>query len=317
MRTGAGIFDVSHMGEVETSGPGAGALLQRLLSNDVDKLAVGGAQYSVLCREDGGVLDDLFTYRLAEDRYLTVTNAANHAKDLAWFQRARRGLRRARRGPARRLGDARDPGPARARDRRGASRRRRCPRASAARRSRSPVTRRSSAAPATPARTASRSSARREAAGAIWDAALAGGARPGRPRRARHAAAGGLLPPLRQRPDGVARADRGRASAGAARSRPGFIGAEAVAAAREAGPGGEARAVHDRGRRDRAPGQPGRRRRRGHERHDVAARSGIGIGLAYLPAERAAEGNRFDDRRARPRARRRRRRQAALQAPDA
>ena len=95
VRTGAGIFDVSHMGEVETSGPGAGALLQRLLSNDVDKLAVGGAQYSVLCREDGGVLDDLFTYRLAEDRYLTVTNAANHDKDLAWFQRARRGLRRA------------------------------------------------------------------------------------------------------------------------------------------------------------------------------------------------------------------------------
>ncbi len=86
VRTAAGIFDVSHMGEVETSGPDAGAFLQRLLSNDVDKLAVGGAQYSVLCREDGGVLDDLFTYRLAQDRYLTVTNASNHDKDLAWFQ---------------------------------------------------------------------------------------------------------------------------------------------------------------------------------------------------------------------------------------
>src|SRR4051794_5788430 len=86
VRGSAGIFDVSHMGEIETSGPGAGALLQRLLSNDVDKLAVGGAQYSVLCREDGGVLDDLFTYRLADDRYLTVTNASNHAKDLAWFE---------------------------------------------------------------------------------------------------------------------------------------------------------------------------------------------------------------------------------------
>jgi aminomethyltransferase len=86
VRTGAGVFDVSHMGEIETHGPGAAALLQRLLSNDVSKIAVGGAQYSVLCREDGGVLDDLFTYRLAEDRYLTVTNASNHDKDLAWFQ---------------------------------------------------------------------------------------------------------------------------------------------------------------------------------------------------------------------------------------
>src|ERR687886_1888327 len=83
VRTRAGLFDVSHMGEVETSGPDAEAFLQRVLSNDVSKIAVGGAQYSVLCREDGGVLDDLFSYRLAEDRYLTVTNAANHAKDLA------------------------------------------------------------------------------------------------------------------------------------------------------------------------------------------------------------------------------------------
>jgi aminomethyltransferase len=87
VREGAGIFDVSHMGEVETSGPEAAAFLQHVLSNDVAKLAVGGAQYSVLCREDGGVLDDLFTYRLGEDRYLTVTNAANHDKDLAWMQR--------------------------------------------------------------------------------------------------------------------------------------------------------------------------------------------------------------------------------------
>jgi aminomethyltransferase len=75
------------MGEIETSGPQARDLLQRLLSNDVDRIAVGGAQYSVLCREDGGVLDDLFTYRLGPDRFLTVTNAANHAQDLAWFQR--------------------------------------------------------------------------------------------------------------------------------------------------------------------------------------------------------------------------------------
>jgi len=92
VRSACGVFDVSHMGEVETSGPEAEALLQRLLSNDVSKLAVGGAQYSVLCREDGGILDDLFSYRLADDRYLTVTNAANHERDFAWFEEHAQGF---------------------------------------------------------------------------------------------------------------------------------------------------------------------------------------------------------------------------------
>ena len=86
VRSGCGVFDVSHMGEIETSGPQALELLQRLLSNDVARIEVGGAQYSMLCRPDGGVLDDLFTYRLADDRYLTVTNAANHEGDLEWFR---------------------------------------------------------------------------------------------------------------------------------------------------------------------------------------------------------------------------------------
>jgi aminomethyltransferase len=85
VRNGAGVFDVSHMGQIETEGPEATAFLQRLVSNDVERVAVGGAQYALLCREDGGVLDDLFSYRLGEDQWLTVTNAANHAKDLAWF----------------------------------------------------------------------------------------------------------------------------------------------------------------------------------------------------------------------------------------
>ena len=85
VRTSCGVFDVSHMGEIETSGPQALDLLQLLLSNDVSKLDVGGAQYSVLCRDDGGILDDLFTYRLDVDRYLTVTNAANHERDFEWF----------------------------------------------------------------------------------------------------------------------------------------------------------------------------------------------------------------------------------------
>ncbi len=86
VRGAVGVFDVSHMGEIETRGPQASDLLQRLLSNDIRRIPEGGAQYSVLCREDGGILDDLFTYRLAECHFLTVTNAANHERDLVWFQ---------------------------------------------------------------------------------------------------------------------------------------------------------------------------------------------------------------------------------------
>ena len=99
VRSRAGVFDVSHMGEIETTGPDAEAFLQRILSNDVAKLVDGGAQYSVLCREDGGVLDDLFSYRLGgvggggrESHFLTVTNASNHARDLAWFRRQAEGF---------------------------------------------------------------------------------------------------------------------------------------------------------------------------------------------------------------------------------
>jgi aminomethyltransferase len=87
VRKDVGVFDVSHMGEIETRGRQASAFLQHLLSNDLRLLPEGGAQYGLLCREDGGVLDDLFTYRLAEEHYLTVTNAANHERDLEWFRR--------------------------------------------------------------------------------------------------------------------------------------------------------------------------------------------------------------------------------------
>ena len=90
VRRHVGMFDVSHMGEVEVEGPGALAFLQHALSNDVAKIAIGGAQYSCLCQEDGGVLDDLFAYRLGGDRYLIVTNAANHESDLAWLGRQSR-----------------------------------------------------------------------------------------------------------------------------------------------------------------------------------------------------------------------------------
>jgi aminomethyltransferase len=86
VRREVGMFDVSHMGQIETRGPQALEFLQRMLSNDVRRIPEGGAQYSVMCREDGGILDDLFTYRLADCEFLTVTNAANHEKDLDWMQ---------------------------------------------------------------------------------------------------------------------------------------------------------------------------------------------------------------------------------------
>jgi aminomethyltransferase len=86
VRREAGVFDVSHMGQVETRGPQALEFLQRMLSNDVRRIPEGGAQYSVICRDDGGILDDLFTYRLADCEFVTVTNAANHAKDVAWLR---------------------------------------------------------------------------------------------------------------------------------------------------------------------------------------------------------------------------------------
>ncbi len=63
VRRAAGVFDVSHMGEIETHGPAALGFLQHMLSNDVRRLPEGGAQYSVLLDEDGGILDDRFTYR--------------------------------------------------------------------------------------------------------------------------------------------------------------------------------------------------------------------------------------------------------------
>jgi aminomethyltransferase len=86
VRRNTGVFDVSHMGEVETRGPQALEFLQRVLSNEVRRIPEGGAQYSVICREDGGVLDDTITYRMADCEFLTVTNSANHDEDLAWLQ---------------------------------------------------------------------------------------------------------------------------------------------------------------------------------------------------------------------------------------
>ena len=85
VRNRAGLFDVSHMGEIFVEGPGALPFLQKLLSNDISKIDIGAAQYSVMCYENGGAVDDLITYRLAEERYLLCVNAANIEKDFAWL----------------------------------------------------------------------------------------------------------------------------------------------------------------------------------------------------------------------------------------
>jgi aminomethyltransferase len=89
VREAAGIFDVSHMGEVAVVGPGALAWLNAMTTNDVSRLSPGRAQYSVLCAENGGILDDILVYELGEDRYLVVVNASNTEQDLAWLHRHR------------------------------------------------------------------------------------------------------------------------------------------------------------------------------------------------------------------------------------
>jgi aminomethyltransferase len=85
VRTGAGLFDVSHMGEVEVDGPGALASVQRLITNDAGRLAVGGGLYSPMCLPSGGIVDDLTVFRVGERRYLFVVNASTADKDFAWI----------------------------------------------------------------------------------------------------------------------------------------------------------------------------------------------------------------------------------------
>jgi aminomethyltransferase len=85
VRTRCGLFDVSHMGEIELRGVGAGTLCQDLTVNDVSRLGDGDGQYSVLCNATGGVLDDLVLFRRAADRFVLVVNAANTVADLAWI----------------------------------------------------------------------------------------------------------------------------------------------------------------------------------------------------------------------------------------
>ncbi|MCG3085747.1 glycine cleavage system aminomethyltransferase GcvT [Anoxybacillus sp. LAT_35] len=85
VRTRAGLFDVSHMGEFEVKGKDSLAFLQKMMTNDVAKLTDGRAQYTLMCYEDGGTVDDLLVYKKADDHYLLVVNAANIEKDFAWL----------------------------------------------------------------------------------------------------------------------------------------------------------------------------------------------------------------------------------------
>ncbi|WGX99137.1 glycine cleavage system aminomethyltransferase GcvT [Nocardioides sp. L-11A] len=79
VRTRAGLFDLTHMGEIELTGPGAGAALDHALVSRPSAIGVGRARYSMICAEDGGIIDDLVVYRLAEEHYLVVANASNVA----------------------------------------------------------------------------------------------------------------------------------------------------------------------------------------------------------------------------------------------
>ncbi len=86
VRTDAGVFDVSHMGELEVEGPSAQDFLQQMLSNDVAKLAPGDAQYTLLTTDEGGIVDDLIAYRLDAHRYLLIVNASNRDTDFTWLK---------------------------------------------------------------------------------------------------------------------------------------------------------------------------------------------------------------------------------------
>lgn len=86
VRTACGLFDVSHMGEVELAGPDALENVQMLVTNDCGGMADGQARYSPMCNETGGVVDDLLVYRLSGEHYLLVVNAANREKDVSWIR---------------------------------------------------------------------------------------------------------------------------------------------------------------------------------------------------------------------------------------
>src|SRR5215472_1050326 len=87
VRKAAGLFDISHMGEVSLTGPAALAFLNRTLTNDLSRLEPGQGQYTLMCNERGGVIDDLYAYCLAPQDYLLIINASRIEADVAWLHR--------------------------------------------------------------------------------------------------------------------------------------------------------------------------------------------------------------------------------------
>lgn len=92
VRKASGLFDISHMGEVAVEGPSAEAFLNQALTNDVQKLVPGQGQYTLMCNQRGGVMDDLYAYRLAPAEYLLIINASRIADDVAWLERTLEGF---------------------------------------------------------------------------------------------------------------------------------------------------------------------------------------------------------------------------------
>jgi aminomethyltransferase len=86
VRTSAGLFDVSHMGEVEVKGSDSLTFLQKMMTNDISKIKNGGAQYTAMCYENGGTVDDLLVYKIEDNHYLLVVNASNIEKDYKWLE---------------------------------------------------------------------------------------------------------------------------------------------------------------------------------------------------------------------------------------
>ena len=87
VRNGVGVFDVSHMGEIDIRGKESKKLLQKLVTNDIEKMSDQSILYTLMCYEDGGVVDDLLVHRYSEDHYFLCVNAANSEKDFQWVQK--------------------------------------------------------------------------------------------------------------------------------------------------------------------------------------------------------------------------------------
>src|SRR5579875_129928 len=92
VRTGVGVFDVSHMGDIQFRGPGSLAAVQKLCMNDASKLAIGQAQYSAMLYPNGTFVDDVVVHKLSDNDYLIVINAGTREKDVAWVRQVIGGM---------------------------------------------------------------------------------------------------------------------------------------------------------------------------------------------------------------------------------